>query len=144
MPDRREERLLRNLPDRLEGGCWLWTGARQSAGYGNLKFDGEYVLAHRLAWETWVGPIPEGLVLDHVAERGCTSTACCNPAHLEPVPQRTNVLRGSGPMAMNARKTHCPNDHEYDRFYRRKDGRVMRSCSTCSNAKQNAKRDAGR
>lgn len=70
--------------------CWVWTGAKQSAGYGALRVDGRVVLAHRHAYEQAVGPIPAGLQLDHL----CRVTDCVNPEHLEPVTNRENVLRG--------------------------------------------------
>lgn len=86
------------------GPCWLWTGASDIKGYGRLRRrNGRgYHKAHRLAYEALVGPIPEGLVLDHVCHNGsgcaggdgCPHRACVNPAHLEPVTQRTNVRRG--------------------------------------------------
>lgn len=74
--------------------CWMWTGAICGAprgkGYGHLNIGGRLVMAHRFAYELLVGPIPEGLVLDHL----CREQYCVNPAHLEPVTQRTNVHRG--------------------------------------------------
>ena len=70
-------------------------------------------LAHRFAYELLVGPIPEGLTLDHVKARGCTSTLCVNPAHLEPVTNEVNILRGIGFPALNAGKSTCPKGHPY-------------------------------
>lgn len=96
--------------------CWLWTGARHAKyGHGMFGYNAmgrnvtRYV--HRWVYEQLVGPIPEGLVLDHVRERGCTNTNCCNPAHLEPVSNGTNTLRGVGPTADRARQTHCKRGH---------------------------------
>jgi hypothetical protein len=86
-------------------GCWLWTGATRK-GYGalHLRDGGEsrVVAAHRLAYELAYGPIPEGLTIDHVIDRGCTSTLCVNPAHLEAVTAETNNARYHRWQAENA------------------------------------------
>lgn len=79
--------------------CWLWTGGTNE-GYGVLWLNGKNVKAHRFAYELLVGPIPDGLVLDHVVARGCQWRHCVNPAHLEPVTERVNILRGSSPLAV--------------------------------------------
>lgn len=66
---------------RLSSGpnsCWLWPGAHNGSGYGELKYDGRKVRAHRLAYELTFGPIPDGA---HVLHE-CDTPACCNPAHL--------------------------------------------------------------
>lgn len=97
------------------GPCWLWTGSRDTLGYGKFRpfpfptTNGSTVhLAHRWAYETLVGAIPDGLQLDHL----CRNPRCVNPVHLEPVTHRENILRGVGPTAINARKTHCPAGHQ--------------------------------
>ena len=64
--------------------CWLWTANRTNAGYGHFWLDRRMVLAHRFAYELLIGPIPDGLTLDHL----CRVRACVNPAHLEAVTNR--------------------------------------------------------
>lgn len=86
--------------------CWLWMAAK-TRGYGHPRIDKKHKLAHRFAYELIRGPIPQGMTLDHL----CKTHACVNPAHLEPVPLKTNLLRGLGPPAINARKTVCKSGH---------------------------------
>jgi hypothetical protein len=89
-------------------GCWDWTGAFSSNGYGHYFVGREHgqsksVRAHRFAYELSVGDIPEDLVIDHL----CRNRGCVNPAHLEPVTTRENIVRGEGFAAEQARRTHC-------------------------------------
>lgn len=93
--------------------CWVWTFT-VSNGYGAFTLrcdDGEnrQLMAHRIAYTWLVGPIPDGLVIDHL----CRNTLCVNPEHLEPVTPATNTLRGLSPWAQRARQTHCKRGHEY-------------------------------
>ena len=112
-------------------GCWIH-GGTPSHTHSYIGVEGRKVYVHRAMYELDVGPIPEGLVLDHVAARGCISTKCCNPAHLEPVTQRENVRRGSSLLAQRARQTHCKHGHLLDEanIYRRPD-RPTRECRAC-------------
>jgi hypothetical protein len=92
-------------------GCWLWTAARNNGGYGCFADSlGTRWGAHRWAYEHSVGPIPEGLELDHL----CRTPACVRPDHLEPVSHSENVRRSTSPMAAEAQRTHCPQGHPYD------------------------------
>lgn len=100
-------------PDPVSG-CWLWTLGKTGRGYGYICADGRNVRVHVWAYRTFVGPIPDGLVIDHVRARGCISKMCVNPAHLEAVTHVENVMRGDSPHALNARKTHCPQGHPFD------------------------------
>jgi len=89
-------------------GCWLWTGSA-SNGYGRFWANGKTQYAHRFAYQSVVGPIPAEKVLDHL----CRTPLCVNPAHLEVVTRRENTFRGVTEATKNAKKTHCPNGHEY-------------------------------
>lgn len=116
------------------GTCWLWTATINNRGYGLFYLSGRMVLAHRVAYEIRIGPIPPGAEIDHVRERGCAHRHCVNPAHLEPVTHRENLLRGSGFAATNARKTQCIHGHELtpQNTYVRHTG--WRGCRTCKRA----------
>ena len=107
--------------------CWLWEGG-SNHGYGIHAWHRTPWKAHRLAWTLLIGPIPDdGLVFDHL----CRERRCVNPRHLERVTQQTNILRGDGSPAQNARKTHCSHDHPLsgDNLRIRKDGsRICREC----------------
>jgi len=109
-------------------GCWEWTGWRKSDGYALLN-DRTYGnrRAHRVAYETFVGPIPDGLHLDHL----CRNRSCVNPAHLEPVTARENLRRGNGWAGRNARVTACPQGHDYDDVNTRRGRGGARSCREC-------------
>lgn len=111
--------------------CWLWTATVTKGGYGMFYFNGHHVYAHRFAYEWFVGPIPAGLQIDHVRSRGCRHRHCVNPAHLEAVTQRENLLRGDTISARAAAATHCPQGHPYsgDNLQVRKTGK--RNCREC-------------
>ena len=102
------------------GRCWPWLKATTTKGYGCFGFAGGVRLAHRVAYELEVGPIPEGMELDHT----CVNPACVNPDHLEPVTHAENCRR------QMARKTRCKNDHEFtdDNTYWYRGYRYCRAC----------------
>ena len=108
------DRILASISVTPEG-CWEWQKSLTPLRYGQIwlgsRADGtrRKSLAHRAVYEEYVGPIPEGLPLDHL----CRNPPCVNPAHLEPVTQRVNILRGSTLASVNAAKTHCPQGHQY-------------------------------
>lgn len=109
-----------------ESGCWLWTAGINKWGYSKFKVDGRTRAGHRWSYEEFVGPIPEGLQIDHL----CRVRRCVNPEHLEAVTCRENILRGETFQAENAAKTHCPKGHPYE------DGNILwykgtRSCRIC-------------
>lgn len=113
----------------MGAGCWIWRGGRSPTGYGHFSTESYKGLAHRYAYMSVYGPIPEGLTLDHL----CRIRECVRPLHLEPVTQRTNNRRGLSPSAINAVKTHCPRGHEYTpktTYYRPFGYRECRLCWT--------------
>jgi hypothetical protein len=123
--------------------CWIWKGARSSEGYArfysgqNEKKRSTYQYVHRLVYEAFVGPIPEGLHIDHL----CRNRACVNPEHLETVTPRVNLLRGAGPPAQNARKTHCKAGHSLAENVRLYHGR--RQCRECDKLQHRELRRSG-
>lgn len=116
-----------------ETGCWFWCGALVN-GYGHIGIvlNGKlkHKKVHRVSYELYVGPIPEGLTLDHL----CRNPACFNPDHLEPVTLGENVRRGFSPSTTNREKTHCVHGHEYtpENTYTPPNG--QRVCQTCRRA----------
>lgn len=114
--------------------CWVWTAARTTAGYGQLSagFAGkpQTLLAHRFSYEIAAGPVPDGLHLDHL----CRVRHCVNPAHLEPVTIRDNLMRGETLAAANRAKTECPKGHPYDALNTRIRPDGARACRTCGRA----------
>ncbi len=83
---------------RVADDCWIWLGAKLPQGYGAWRRPGHTTRrAHLLVWRILVGPVPDGLELDHL----CRVTACVNPAHMEAVTHRENMRRSV--MASHAR-----------------------------------------
>lgn len=126
--------------ERIEGlvefepnsGCWLWRGNWNENGYGQMTVRSggrqRSRRAHRASYEAFKGPIPPGLVIDHL----CRTPCCVNPQHLEAVTYRENSRRGRGG-EHNKRKTHCARGHALtpDNLYTNKGKPGVRICRTC-------------
>lgn len=121
--------------DQIGTGCWEWTAALVH-GYGQFTSGDrrrgyKKHLAHRLVYQMLVGPVPDGLELDHL----CRNTSCCNSAHVEPVTHAENIRRcgamakaSAAYVAMIRRRTECPNGHDLDA----PDMRANAACSECA------------
>jgi hypothetical protein len=115
-------------------GCWLWTGTTTAKGYG-MFFPGasgpRMQSAHRWAYEHYVGPIPDGLQIDHL----CRNRRCVNPEHLEVVTARQNQERSPFDPA---KRTHCPQGHPYDEANTYVSPNGRRNCRICARAARSA------
>lgn len=117
-------------------GCWLWLGQISNKGYALFNRGIGKRNAHRFAYETTIAPVARPLVLDHL----CRIRCCVNPAHLEPVTNRENILRGVGPSAKGALATHCPVGHPYDATNTKFNRYGERGCHQCARASVRAHR----
>jgi hypothetical protein len=113
-----EERYWKCVLPEPNSGCYFWMGRLDPDGYGrvNIGYFGDAnrktsVLAHRAAYEHFIGAIPFGLEIDHK----CRIRCCVNPEHLECVTHQVNIKRGiyKGKKSSNSYKTHCPKGHPY-------------------------------
>jgi hypothetical protein len=106
-------------------GCWIWTGAKQTAGYGVVNVLNRQQRVHRLMYEVTKGEIPDGLFLDHL----CRTPACCNPDHLEPVTHDENIRRAVS-------TEYCKRGHRLDllntALHSRPNRPVSRQCKQCN------------
>ena len=127
------ERFLQNI-EVQPNGCWLWIGPLDKDGYARQWRIGSHtdgsrgvIKPHRFAYEQFIGPIPEGLVIDHL----CRNRPCCNPWHLEPVTTRENTQRG-----WRKNKAHCKHGHPLrgDNLIIHPNG--WRNCRKCVNRLQ--------
>lgn len=149
--------LPAELADRIEpepnSSCWLWTAARSGPAthrYGQLRYNGRPMRAHRLVYELLRGPIPAGLECDHL----CRVTACVNPWHIELVTHKENLRRGIWTLPRGRRvgsggrsPAHCYRGHLYeaDTTYVRTDrGRRCRICKRREDAERRSRRRLSR
>ncbi len=135
------ERFIRSRRGNKQ--CWIWPYSVVQGGYGYAwdRARNRQTLAHRLAYEVLVGPIPDDMQIDHL----CRNRLCINPAHLEPVSRQENIARGIATSARPQRENRCQYGHEFTpentQIVTRSDGRVERWCLTCRRDRQRARAD---
>jgi hypothetical protein len=128
-------RLLRTFDRPGNDMCWLWKNAPATNGYGQFFIDGKRRAAHRVVYELLLGPVPVGLVLDHL----CRVRLCVNPHHLEPVTDEENIDRSP---VHNGAKTHCKRGHDFttaNTYLQPSGGRRCRTCAAESESKRPAR-----
>lgn len=145
--------LPKRIRDKIrysEAGCWEWTAALSTQGYGHVFWQGRVQESHRVVYSVLVDSIPDGLVLDHLChtsacrKRGkeCPHRRCQNPAHVRVVSQGINALRSDSPPALNAIKDACDNGHEYTPETVIIDGEARR-CKLCRRDTDKRRRPRG-
>lgn len=146
---------LTALPDRIaskigitDDGCWHWIACTDKAGYGGVGWQGRRWIAHRLVYTLLVGPIPEGMDLDHLCHNrditcsggpACRHRACVNPEHCEPATRRQNLRRGR---SANRDKSHCKRGHRFTEettyIFTNSSGGPARQCLVCRHERETA------
>lgn len=116
------------------GPCHEWVLSTRN-GYGQVAFRGTMVRVHRYVWERDVGPIPEGMVIDHK----CRNRACCNVDHLRVVTPKVNATENTVGMywQLQREKTHCKHGHLFDEANTRHKSNGRRECRSCDRARVN-------
>lgn len=128
------ERLIARRVIDPKTGCWRYRGAKRD-GYGLIRLNGKTINVHRVSYQEFIGPIPEGLEIDHVRSRGCQYRDCFNPEHLEAITKSENVRRSDAGKVNGARqraKTHCPYGHPFDSENTRVRPNGGRDCRACN------------
>ncbi len=141
-PRPRVDRFVEKFEKRGADECWPWTGNLDRNGYGQFMLYRQgrsivkYIGAHRFSYEHFVGPIPKGLVIDHL----CRNPACVNPSHLEPVTNGENIRRGFAVTLGPLYPCGHPRGSENSYYNRSKNGSP--TCRTCAKERTRKQRRA--
>lgn len=117
-----------------ESGCWIWSDALSTGGYGQYWTGDKAVMAHRYSYEKAGNDIPNGMEIDHL----CRVRCCVNPAHLEPVTRAENMRRA---VPFRSETTHCKHGHEYkpeNTYINKKTG--VKQCKECHRLREAKRR----
>jgi hypothetical protein len=145
------DRFWSKVERRGDGECWLWTAGKTAQGYGSLRIRPHHHLAHRYAYANLVGPIPDGMTIEHDCHTRdktcaggdmCPHRACVNPAHLKVVTLAENIrLSGRhGAAEANAAKTTCVNGHSLTDPANLMSSANRRTCKRCAKVRRQAHR----
>lgn len=118
----------------LKNGCWEYTGARVSKGYGRFSIQRKHVYAHRAAYLLMKGQIPEGLLVLH----SCDNPSCFNPDHLRVGTQKENLdeMRFKGRAPFAERSNMCKRGHALSGWNLITRDNGTRKCRECVNIRQ--------
>ena len=134
-----KERLNYYSEPITESGCFIWISVTNKKNYGLLRYRGRFVLAHRLSYQEFIGPIPDGLNVLHK----CDIPACINPQHLFVGTHKDNqqdcIKKNRN---YNQLKTHCKNGHEFnnENIYRLPNHPSIRYCRKCHMEREKIRR----
>lgn len=115
--------------------CWIWAAHKSRIGYGQFWFSNTNMSAHRFIWIAENGPIPSGLIIDHL----CRNRGCVRTEHMELVTAKENTYRGNGPAGINHRVIECPLGHPYEGrnlTFTKQGTRVCMACRRIYNRKR--------
>lgn len=114
-----------------QGPCLVWTLAKDKDGYGAAKAERRMVRVHRFMWERLVGPIPDGMHLDHL----CLNRACWFSDHLRVLSPGDNTRA-----MFRGRRAHCPKGHPFNAANTRLTRQGYRRCRTCDETNRKLRR----
>lgn len=122
----------------LRGPCHIFKGGKNKGGYGQVCVMRRQTSVHRYVWERDVGPIPEGMQIDHQ----CRNRACCNIDHLRVVTPKMNATENIvGNIRLEqAKKTHCVNGHEFTIENTKIHSGHFRKCRACDRIRRQNKK----
>ena len=135
------ERFLDKISPEPNSGCWRWDAAQTTMGYGVMTINCKQHYAHRLSYEHFKSPIPEGLQIDHL----CRMPWCVNPDHLEVVTSRENTRRGrlrEVTIKRHAAKIFCKRGHPLFGENIFIDGNGARVCKSCQKIRHEKRKQA--